>query len=575
MSIHNTDIASAFDEIADLLSIQGANVFRIRAYRRAAQSIRGMPHEIAEAADPAAYDALPGIGADLAAKIAELVRTGRLAALSKLRREVPPGLRDLLGLAGLGPARVRALRTELQVTSPADLRRAIAAGRLEGVRGFGPALRARLEQALARAPGETMRRVPLPQAAEYAEPLRRFLAAVPGVERVEIVGSYRRGRDTVGDLDVLVSAPSAVDPAAALGEYSDLGALDASGRTKASGVLRNGLHVDLRVVPAGSYGAALQYFTGSKEHGIRLRQRARSRGLKLSEYGLFRGKRPVAGGREEDVYAALGLPWIPPELREDRGELEAAERNALPRLLTREELKGDLHVHTRATDGHDSLEDMLAAARAAGLSYVAITDHSKYLGIVRGQDAARLGRQCDRIDALNERLRGFTVLKGAEVDVLEDGRLALRDAVLARLDVIVIAVHSHFDLPEQKQTTRVLRALERPHVTILAHPSGRLLGERERMRLDFERVLSAAHERPCYLEVNGQPSRLDLDDVQVKAAVERGVLLSIASDSHSVGQFANLDNAVRQARRGWARPSDVLNTRPIAELRKLLGATRR
>ena len=574
MSIHNADIAAAFDEIADLLSIQGANAFRIRAYRRAAQNIRGLPHEIAEAADLAAYEAVPGIGADLAAKIAELTRTDHLAALQKLRRQVPPGLRDLLSLPGLGPVRVRALMTALKIKNPADLRRAVAAGRLAEVRGFGPAVRARLEQALERAPSEALKRMPLAQAAEYAEPLRRFLAAVPGVERAEIVGSYRRGRDTVGDLDVLVCAPPTVDPAAALRGYSDLGALNASGWTKASGVLRNGLPFDLRVVASESFGAALQYFTGSKEHGIRLRQRARTRGLKLSEYGLFRGRRSLAGPSERDVYATLGLEWIPPELREDRGELEAAERHALPQLLERADLKGDLHAHTRASDGHDSLKDMLAAARAAGLTYVAITDHSRYLGIVRGQDAA-LARQCDAIDALNERLRGFTVLKGAEVDILEDGRLALADATLAPLDVVVIAVHSHFDLPEAKQTARVLRALERPHVTILAHPSGRLLGEREPYGLDFERVLSAAHERPCYLEVNGQPLRLDLDDVRVKAAVERGVLLSIASDAHSVGQFANLDGAVRQARRGWARKADVLNTRPIAQLRKLLLATRR
>ena len=574
MSIHNTDIAAAFDEIADLLSIQGANAFRIRAYRRAAQTLRGLPHEIAAAADPRSYEALPGIGEDLAGKIAELLSTGRLAALQKLRREVPPGLRDLLGLPGLGPVRVRALMTGLRIKTPEDLRRALAAGRVAGVRGFGPAVRARLEQALSHAPSAAAKRLPLAQAAEYAEPLRRFLAELPGVERVEIVGSYRRGRDTVGDLDVLVCAPAGVDPMSALRGYSDLGALTASGATKASGVLRNGLQFDLRVVGRESFGSALQYFTGSKEHGIRLRQRARARGLKLSEYGLFRGGRRLAGPSEQGVYAALGLEWIAPELREDRGEVQAAEHHTLPQLLTRADIKGDLHVHTSATDGRDSLEDMVAAARAARLSYVAITDHSKYLGIVRGQDAARLARQCDAIEALNARVRGFTVLKGAEVDILEDGRLALTDAALARLDVIVIAVHSHFDLPEAKQTARVLRALERPHVTILAHPSGRLLGEREPYALDFERVLAAAHDRPCYLEVNGQPLRLDLDDVHIKAAVERGVMLSLDSDAHSVDQYANLDGAVRQARRGWAGKSDVLNARPIAELRKLLRATR-
>jgi DNA polymerase (family 10) len=574
MSIHNADIAAAFEEIADLLSIQGANAFRIRAYRRAAQTVRGLPHQLAEADDPSVYEGLPGIGTDLAGKIAEFLHTGQLAALQRLRREVPAGLRELLALPGLGPARVRALRTALKITSRADLRRALGTGRLAKLRGFGPSLRAQLEQSVRHAPQATARRMPIAEAAQYAEPFRRFLQAVPGVERVEIVGSYRRGRDTIGDLDLLVSAPAGVAAIEALRGYAELGALSASGRTKASGVLRNGLRFDLRVVRAESFGAALQYFTGSKEHGIRLRQRAHARGLKLSEYGLFQGARRLVGRSEPEIYSTLGLAWIAPELREDRGEFEAAEHNGLPRLIERADLQGDLHVHTRATDGRDCLEDMVAAARAAGLSYVAITDHSKYLGIVHGLDAQRLARQCEAIDAFNERLRGFTVLKGAEVDILEDGSLALADAALAPLDVIVIAIHSHFELSQAKQTQRVLRALERPHVTILAHPTGRLLGEREPYALDFERVLAAAHARPCYLEVNGQPLRLDLDDVYVKAAVERGVPLALDSDAHASGQFANLDGAVRQARRGWACKQDVLNARPLGQLRPLLRATR-
>ncbi len=574
MSIHNADIAAAFDEIADLLSIQGANAFRIRAYRRAAQTVRGLPHQLAEAGDSSAYAELPGIGTDLAGKIAEIIATGQLAALRKLRSEVPPGLRELLALPGLGPARVRALGTVLKIKNRTDLRRALAAGRLASLRGFGSSLRAKLESVLTRAPEATARRMPIAEAAEYAEPFRRFLAALPGVERVEIVGSYRRGRETVGDLDLLVAASAGVDVIGGLGAYADLDTRTASGRTKASGVLRNGLQFDLRVVRPESFGAALQYFTGSKEHGIRLRQRAHARGLKLSEYGLFHGSRRLFGRNEAQIYSALGLAWIAPELREDRGEFEAAEHDMLPRLVERADLRGDLHVHTRATDGSASLEEMVAAARAAGLSYVAITDHSKYLGIVRGLDAQRLARHCDAIDGLNEQLHGFTVLKGAEVDILEDGRLAMSDAALAPLDVIVVAIHSHFDLPEAKQTRRVLRALERPHVTILAHPTGRLLGQRESYALDFERVLAAVHERPCYLEVNGQPLRLDLDDVHVKAAVERGVPLALDSDAHAIGQFANLDGAVRQARRGWARKQDVLNTRSLAQLRPLLRATR-
>lgn len=575
MTIHNADIAEAFDEIADLLAIQGANTFRIRAYRRAAQTVRGLSHEITEAASPEEYESLPGVGADLAEKIAELIKTGHLDALHKLRREVPAGLRELLNVAGIGPARVRALIRTLRIRNRTDLRRALADGRVDRVRGFGPAIRMRLEQALARTGAQAPKRLPRAEVTQYAEGLQHFLAALPGVEQAQVVGSYRRGRDTVGDIDVLVCAHATVDPIASLRQYSDIKTLTASGRTKASGLLCNGLQVDVRVVSSQSFGSALQYFTGSKEHGIRLRLRARARGLKLSEYGLFRNGRRVAGKSEQQIYTALDLPWIAPELREDRGEIEAAEHNALPDLLARADLKGDLHVHTHATDGHASLEQMIGAARAAQLTYIAVTDHAKYLGIVHGLDSGELARQCDAVDALNEKSRGFTVLKGVEVDILEDGRLALPDATLAKLDVVVVAIHSHFGLPERKQTARILRALEHPHVTIFAHPSGRLLSERDAYAFDFERVLAAAHARPCYLEVNGQPSRLDLDDLHVKAAIEHGVLLSLASDAHSVEHFANLEGAVTQARRGWASRRDVLNARPIGELRTLLRAAHR
>lgn len=575
MSVHNEEVAAAFEEMADLLAIQGGNPFRTRAYQLAAQVVRGLPQELSAMKGADEYEKLPGIGADLAGKIAELVRTGELRALVQLRRQVPAGLRELLELPGLGPVRVRALRSGLRIRNRSDLRRALAAGRLSRLRGFGAALEARLRAALAgaseRAPKRPLRTV----AAQDAEPLREYLRAVPGVSEVEIAGSYRRGRDTVGDLDVLVAARTAAATLEALRAYPDLRTLTAAGTTRASGVLRNGLQVDIRVVAPQSFGAALHYFTGSRDHNIHIRRRAQERGYKLSEYGLFRDGKRVAGASEQQLFKALGLAWIAPELREDRGEIEAAEHGALPKLIERSDLQGDLHVHTDASDGRDTLAGMVEAARRRGLRYVAITDHAQHLGIVHGLDAGRLARQADAIDALNEKLEGLVVLKGAEVDILEDGRLALPDAVLARLDVVVIAIHGHFDKPEAEQTARVLRALERPHVDVLAHPSGRLLGERAPLALDFGRVIAAARERGCCLEVNGQPSRLDLDDVHVKAARDAGVLLSLASDSHSAEQFAFLDCAVRQARRGWARRQDVLNARPLAELRTLLKAARR
>lgn len=575
MGIHNADVAEAFEEIGDLLAIEGENPFRVRAYHRAAQVVRTLPRELAEIHDPGEYDALPGIGKDLARKIAELIETGRLKALEKLRRDVPPGVRELLSLPGMGPVHVRALMVQLHVKDRAGLERALAEGRLAKVRGFGPALRTQLKAALAMEPAQgSPRRLPLAIAGQYAEPLRQYLASLPGVSHVEIAGSYRRGRDTVGDLDVLACAPSGAELFAALKGYSDLRELSASGTTKASGVLRNGLHLDLRVVPPESFGAALHYFTGNKDHNIHARRLAQERGWKLSEYGLFDGNRRLAGETEEGVYRALGLAFVPPELREDRGEIQAAARGALPMLIGRVDLQGDLHVHTKASDGHDSLERMATAAQAQKLSYIAITDHAKHLGIVRGLDAERLARQAEAIDALNERLRDLTLLKGVEVDILEDGRLALPDSVLATLDVIVMAVHDHFKLSEAKQTARILRALEGPHVSILAHPSGRLLGEREPYAFDFERVLDAVYERGCFLEVNGQPSRLDLDDVRIKAAVDRGVRLSIASDAHSADQLANLEGGVRQARRGWARKENVLNALPLPVLRKYLRRVR-
>ncbi len=569
MGIHNSDVADAFDEIADLLSIEGENPFRIRAYRRAARIVRSLPRELAEMHGASEYDAIPGIGEDLAKKIVELIDTGRLKALETLRRKVPPQTRELLGLPGLGPVRVRALMSELKVANRRDLEQAIVAGRLKTVHGFGAGIQSRLEAALARrepANGRLQRSV----AAQYAKPLRAYLASLPGVSRVEIAGSYRRGRDTVGDLDVLVCAGRGAKPLEALREYADLREISASGATKASGILRNGLQVDVRVVPQRSFGAALHYFTGSKDHNVHMRRMAQERGWKLSEYGLFDGKRQVAGATEESVYRALGLAFIPPELREDRGEIEAAARNALPELIERTDLKGDLHVHTDASDGMDPLERMVAAAQAQKLSYIAITDHAKHLGIVHGLDAERLARQADAIDALNETLRGFTILKGAEVDILEDGQLALPDAALERLDVVVVAVHDHFDLPESRQTRRILRALERPRASVLAHPSGRLIGEREPYVCDFGKIFDAVRERGGCLEVNGQPSRLDLTDSLIKAAVERGVRLSLASDAHSGDQLANLDGAIRQARRGWVTRRNVLNTRPVAEVRSVL-----
>lgn len=569
----NEEVAAAFEEMADLLAINGDNRFRVRAYQRAAQIVRTLPRALSEFSGTDELDQLPGIGPDLAAKIDELLRTGKLRSLQQLSSQVPAGLRTLLQLPGLGPIRVRALHTALGITGKDDLKRALADGRLQRLRGFGPALQQRLRQALATAESAPKRWL-WSVASQYAEPLRAFLQSIAGVTQVEIAGSYRRGRDTVGDLDLVVCARGKVDLAGALRRYPDMRVLSAAGPTRCTGVLRNGMQVDVRLIAPESAGAALYYLTGSREHSVRLRQQAQERGLKLNEYGLFRGRRRIAGATEQEILTSLGLAWIAPELRENRGEIEAAARGELAPLIELKDLQGDLHAHTSASDGRESMSKMVAAAQGRNLHFMAITDHSRYLGVVHGLDAERLALQIDEIEALNETLEDFVVLKGVEVDILEDGRLALPDSILRRLDVVVVAIHSHFDLTEAKQTARILRALERPCASILAHPTGRLLGERAAYAVSFDKVLAAARVRPCFLELNSQPTRLDMDDILCKAAHEHGVLVSVASDAHSGAELSDLAGGVRQARRGWLRAKDVLNARPLREVKALLAKTR-
>lgn len=570
MPLHNADIAAVFDEIADLLEIESANPFRIRAYRNAARTVGELGRDLGAlvaAGDP--LKGMPGIGADLAGKIREIVTTGRCEQLERLRGEVPPAVAELLRVPGLGPSRVRTLWHELDVHTLEQLRRAARDGRIRALPGFGERSELKILQA-AEARLSKSRRFKLVTAAQYGEAFVAHLKRIAGVERAELAGSYRRMRETVGDLDILVVAGSTGPVVDAFTHYDEVAQVLASGPTRASVVLRCGLQVDLRVVPRASYGAALAYFTGSKAHNLALRRLAQARELKLNEYGLFRGDKRIAGETEESVYRALGLPWIPPELREARGEIEAARDGRLPTLVELRDLRGDLHAHTKATDGHDSLRDMAEAARAAGLEYLAITEHSRRLAMAHGLDAERLARQIDEIERLNASLEGMRLLKGIEVDILDDGSLDLPDAILARLDLVVGAVHSHFDLPRDRQTERILRAMDHPCFTLLAHPLGRLIESREAYDVDMLRIIRHARERGCHLELNAQPERLDLLDTWCMAAREHGVLVAIDSDAHSVHDFANLRYGVGQARRGWLEARDVLNSRSLADLRALL-----
>ena len=573
MTVHNAEVATAFEEMADLLEIEGANPFRVRAYRFAARTLRDLPAEVGEmVAKGEDLTSLPGIGDDLAGKIKEILATGTAAALEAQRKRVPATLTELLRIPGLGPKRVKTLAHELKVRSLSELQTAAQAGRVRTLSGFGEKTEQHILDALATRLAEAPR-VQRAVAIPYAEALVAYLEQSSGVSRVIAAGSYRRGLETIGDLDILVTAPAGRTVMDRFVAYQEVRDVLAHGATKSSVRLQSGLQVDLRVVPQESYGAALLYFTGSKAHNVVLRQLAQQRGLKLNEYGVFRGDKPVAGETEESVYASLGLPWIPPELREGRGEIDAAKAGRLPHLVDLQDLKGDLHAHTRATDGRNSLQEMAEAARLRGLRYFAITDHSRRLTMAKGLDSARLLQQMEDIDQLNATLSGITILKGIEVDILEDGNLDLPDEVLGRLDLVVGAVHSRFNLSNRRQTERIMKAMDHPHFSILAHPSGRLIGRREPYEVDMLRIIRKARERRCFLEINAHPERLDLTDIHCRMAKEEGVLLAVNTDAHSMLDLENARFGVGQARRGWLEKTDVLNTRSYAELRKLLKPT--
>ncbi len=571
MPVANLLVAAALDEIADRLEIEDANAFRVRAYRNAARTVRDLQRDVKAAAERGETVAgLPGIGADLGGKIAEIALTGSCDVLRELRRSMPSSVTELLHVPGLGPKRVKTLWHELGVQTPAQVLRAARDGRIRALHGLGATMEGNIERAVA-AHVMKERRIDLAAASEFAAAIVAWLAPVAAGGRVAVAGSYRRMRETVGDLDVVVGARDGPAAVARFAAFPAVAAMLAQGPTRASGRLHGGLQVDLRVVPEASFGAALLYFTGSKAHNIALRRLAQAHDLKINEYGVFRGGKRIAGETEVSVYRAVGLPFIAPELREDRGELEAARDGRLPSLVELGDLAGDLHAHTDATDGRNTLEEMVAAARAAGLAYLAITDHSPRQAMAHGLDPERLARQSAAIERLNARLAGsFRVLRGIEVDILNDGELDLPDTALARLDVVVAAVHGAFNLGRARQTERILRALESPHVTMLAHPTGRLLGEREPCDVDMLQVVRKAKACHVLLEVNAQPQRLDLADVHCHMCRDEGVRVAVDSDAHATRDFANLRYGIGQARRGWLGRDDVANTRALPSLLALL-----
>jgi len=570
MAVRNADIAELFERMAVLLEIQGANPFRIRAYQNAARTLIDLPRRAADMlAEGEDLSALPHVGKDLASKIAEVVDTGHLGALEELEREVPAGLAELTQVPGLGPKRVRALFDKLGVRGRADLERAAAKGRIRELSGFGAKLEQRILDALRR-DASREKRYKLADVEQIANQYVEYLRAVSGVREVVVAGSYRRRKETVGDLDILVTCKKGSPVMARFVDYDDVHEVISHGTTRSTVMLQSGLQVDLRLVAQISYGAALYYFTGSKAHNVAVRTIAVKKGLKINEYGVFKGQRRVAGKTEKEIFQAVGLRYIEPELRENRGEIDAARRNRLPHLVSLADIRGDLHAHTNATDGQDSLRAMAEAAKEIGYEYLAITDHSKRMAIAHGLDAKRLRRQLAAIDRLNDELNGIRVLKGVEVDILANGALDLSDAVLKQLDLTVCAIHSGFGLSRVEQTERIIRAMDNPYFNILAHPTGRLINQRDAYDIDMEKVMEAALERGCHLELNAHPERLDLDDVHCRMAKEMGLELAISTDAHTTQDLDHMRFGVDQGRRGWLEPMDVLNTRSWQELRLLL-----
>ncbi len=573
--IPNSAVAQALGEVADILEIEGESAFRVRAYRSAAQYLSNLGRPVAEIAAEGGKKALvelPSVGASIADKILEILSTGRLGKLRELRREVPPELSGLLAIPGLGPKKLHLLHERLGVRRLDDLERALASGEAAALPGFGSRSAAKLRDAVAQY-RRRVGRFRLVEAEQYAAALCDHLRESGTVERLEVAGSFRRRRETVGDLDLLAVAADPQAATAALARFEGVAEVLLAGPTKTSVRLDNGLQIDLRIIPAATFGAALHYFTGSKEHNIALRTLAKQRGYKVSEYGGFRGRRRVAGRTEEEIFALVGARWIPPELRENRGEIEAAIAGALPALIEIGDLRGDLQMHTTATDGRHTAERMARAAAALGREYIAITEHSHAVRVAGGLDDAALLARCRELRRL--RVPGVRVLTGVEVDILRDGALDLRDDTLAQLDVVVASVHSYLGLPRAEMTRRVIRAVESGSVHVLGHPTGRLINEREPIALDLEAVIRACARAGVALEINAHPSRLDLSDVHARLAKELGAALVISTDAHSTEELSLLRFGVDVARRAWLTPSDVLNTLRAEELLAALHGERR
>ncbi|MFO8111257.1 MAG: DNA polymerase/3'-5' exonuclease PolX [Desulfosalsimonadaceae bacterium] len=567
MPTQNTDVANVLTRVADLLEIQGANPFRVRAYRNAARTVSSMTHNVSEMTESDLAE-LSGIGKDLAGKIREIADTGTLSQLDEIEHQLPAGLGKLMKIPGLGPKRVKAIYQGLGVSDLKSLKKAAENEKIRDLEGFGQKTEQHILEELEKhkeGPG----RLKLFEAEQRAAPYVDYMKASGNIKEITVAGSFRRRKETVGDLDILVTCKKSADAMDRFVGYEDVQKVISKGKTRSTVVLRSGLQVDLRVMPQVSYGAALHYFTGSKAHSIAIRKIGVKKKLKINEYGVFKGKERVAGKTEKEVYDQVGLPFIEPELREGHGEIEAAQNNKLPDLITLDDLRGELHSHTRATDGKSTMEEMARAAKDRGYDYLAVTDHSRKVAMAKGLNAKRLADQIKDIDKLNGKLNGITLLKGIEVDILEDGSLDLPDDILKELDLRICSVHYNRGLSRKKQTERIVRAMDNPYFNILAHPTGRMINEREPLDLDMEKLMEAAVERNCFMEINAHPERLDLSDRYCRMAKQMKLKLAISTDAHSEMELDFIRFGVDQARRGWLEPDDVINTRSLKDVKTL------
>ncbi len=563
--MRNREIAKILYEMADLLEIKGIE-FKPRAYRRAAMNIESLGVDIEDLYRRGELEKIPGVGKSIAEKIAEYLKTGTIKKWEELKKEIPVDIESLSSIEGLGPKMIKTLYEKLGVKNIDDLERVAKQGRIRRLKGFGVKTEKKILESIEFARRKQERFILgyiLPEANKIVENLR------PYVSKISLAGSIRRKKETIGDMDILAVSPN---PDTAMDIFVKMESVDkvlARGITKSSVRLNSGIQVDLRIVEEKSFGSALQYFTGSKEHNIELRKIAIKKGYKLNEYGLFKGEEQIAGKDEEGVYRALDLQWIPPELRENRGEIEAAMNGNLPKIVEYDDVKGDLHTHTKWSDGANTIEEVIKEAIKLGYEFVAITDHAGNLKIAGGMDEEEIKKQAKEIEELREKYN-IHILHGVEANITKEGKIDVSNNILKDLDIVIASVHSAFRMDEKEMTSRLINAMENEYVDVIGHPTGRVIMKREAIKLDMEKVLDAAKENNVFMEINAYPERLDLNDVNVKLAIEKGVKISIGTDAHTIAHMRYLELGTAVARRGWAKKEDVINTYSIKELRKIL-----